>query len=589
MFKKISSRIIIFYSFLILVLTTFFLIYFSNLIRDINLDILEREMAEKIDFIIRDISDNNTIRQFHSKHFETRVHNLADLINLRITLVNMNGDVYADTSAEPDRMDNHRYRVEIMEAIEEGKGDSIRYSNTLRTHMLYYAEKQNDFIIRLAKPLYEIDASVLKTQRTIIITGAILLAIALIINILISRYITRPISTAIDFADNFSNGDFSSRIKDYNDDEIGSLQRALNKLADNLQLEINNMLIEQNKLKTVIENNHDAIAVINNDKRIVIANDSFKKLWGMGQPVEDRVYFTIIRNSSLNAKIDYILNNESGTFFEEDINNSSYEVYITPINEETSHVNSEASQGILLVLHDITERKKIETLKTELVGNLSHELKTPIAIQKGYLETIRENLGNKEMCSDFIHNALTNLERQNYIINDMLKLNMLETTPYFQLEKVELDEVIINCINILSPKSSAKNIHVRRKYDTPLPEVEATKFLCEEIFFNLIDNALNYNIENGEIFISSRENENNLHILISDTGVGIPSESIGRIFERFYRVDKSRSRNSGGTGLGLSIVKHAAELLKWEVSVESEIGRGTTFIVTIPFTTFAAK
>ncbi|HMB20579.1 MAG TPA: ATP-binding protein, partial [Spirochaetota bacterium] len=156
-------------------------------------------------------------------------------------------------------------------------------------------------------------------------------------------------------------------------------------------------------------------------------------------------------------------------------------------------------------------------------------------------------------------------------------------------EKVELDEVIINCINILSPKSSARNIHVLRKYDYPLPEVEATKFLCEEIFFNLIDNALNYNIENGEIVISSKETENSLRISISDTGVGIPSESIGRIFERFYRVDKSRSRNSGGTGLGLSIVKHAAELLKWEVSVESEIGRGTTFIVTIPFTTFAAN
>jgi len=189
MFKKISSRITIFYSFLILILTTFFLIYFSNLIRDINLDILEREMAEKIDFIIRDISANNKVRQFHSKDFETRIQNLADLINLRITLVNMNGDAYADTSAEPDRMDNHRYRVEIMEAIEEGKGNSIRYSNTLRTHMLYYAERHKDVIIRLAKPLFEIDASVLKTQRTIIITGAILLAIALIINILISRTI----------------------------------------------------------------------------------------------------------------------------------------------------------------------------------------------------------------------------------------------------------------------------------------------------------------------------------------------------------------------------------------------------------------
>jgi two-component system, OmpR family, phosphate regulon sensor histidine kinase PhoR len=589
MLKKISSKILIVNSFLILILTTFFLIYFSNFIRNVHLEILEREMAEKINFIVRDIAVNNKIRRLDSKKSETRIQNLADLINLRITLVNMDGDVYADTSAEPDHMDNHLYRVEIMEAIDNGSGDSIRYSNTLRTHMLYYAEKHKDVIIRLAKPLYEIDASVAKTQRAILITGAILLAIATIINILISRFITRPISLAIDFADNFSNGDFSSRIHNYNEDEIGNLQRALNKLADNMQLEIQNMLIEQNKLKTVIENNQDAIAVINNEKRIVMANDAFKKLWGLGQPVEDRIYFSIIRNSSLNAKIDYILNNQSETFFEEDFNNASYEIYITSISEETGQVNSESQRGILVVLHDITERKRIETLKTELVGNLSHELKTPIAIVKGYLETIQENPGDANMCREFIQNALTNLERQNFIINDMLKLNMLETIPALMLENVDLHEIIINCTNILSPKASAKSIQIRTEFNITLPTVEATQFLCEEIFFNLLDNALNYNMENGEIVISSDETADSLNISISDTGVGIPPGSIGRIFERFYRVDKSRSRNSGGTGLGLSIVKHAAELLKWEVSVESEIGRGTTFTITIPHSTFATK
>ncbi len=590
MFKKISSKIIIFYSLLILIVTIFFLIYFSNLIRDIHLNILEREMSEKIDFITLQLSDNNKNSfQFKSANIDSRTQNLSRLINLRITFVAMDGEVYLDTSAEPDRMDNHRYRVEIMEAIEDGNGDSIRYSNTLKTHMLYYAEKHGNVIIRLAKPLYEIDTSVAKTQRAIIITGAILLAIALMLNILISRYITRPITTAIDFADNFANGDFSSRIKNYNDDEIGQLQRSLNTLADNLTAEINNMLMEQNKLKTVIENNQDAIAVIDTDKNIVIANDSFKKLWGMGQPVESRIYFTIIRNSSLNAKIDYVLQVGSGTFFEENINRSSYEVYLTPIDEAETGEKAPSLHGILLILHDITERKKIEILKTELVGNLSHELKTPIAILKGYLETIRENLNDPATCRDFINNALYNLERQNSIINDMLKLNMLETTPFFSMEQVDVGEVIENCVHILSPKFSGRDITITKNYTvSPPTAVNANKFLSEEIFFNLIDNAINYNIEGGSINISTSETRNYFMISINDTGVGIPESSLERIFERFYRVDKSRSRNSGGTGLGLSIVKHAADLLNWEVTVSSTIKEGTTFTVTIPYSQIAS-
>ena len=589
MFKKISSRIIIFYSLLILILTIFFLIYFSNLIRDIHLDILEREMAEKIDFITLQLSGNdNDSFQFKSASFDARTQELSNLINLRITFVAMDGEVYVDTSAEPDRMDNHRYRVEIMEAMEEGYGDSIRYSNTLKTHMLYYAEKHGNVIIRLAKPLYEIDTSVARTQRAIIITGAILLAIALMLNIIISRYITRPITTAIDFADNFANGDFSSRIKNYNDDEIGQLQRSLNTLADNLTAEINNMLMEQNKLKTIIENNQDSIAVIDTDKRIVIANDAFKKLWGMGQPVEERIYFTIIRNSSLNAKIDYVLHKAAGSFFEENINGSSYEVYLTPISEANARKDTGSLQGILLILHDITERKKIETLKTELVGNLSHELKTPIAILKGYLETIRENLNNPGTCRDFIQNALANLERQNSIINDMLKLNMLETTPFFSMEKVDIGDVIENCIHILQPKSSAKDLTITANFDvTPPTGVNSNRFLSEEIFFNLIDNAINYNAEGGSVYISTSETRNYFIISINDTGIGIPESSLERIFERFYRVDKSRSRNSGGTGLGLSIVKHAAELLNWEVTVTSTVKEGTTFTVAIPYSQVA--
>jgi two-component system phosphate regulon sensor histidine kinase PhoR len=578
MLHRTGTKLILLYSLLIIILTLFLLFFFSNLVRDVHLKILTREMAEKIEHIALELridnpSPTDTIPRV-SRDFPRR---MSAIIGLRITLVDTSGRVIGDSSTESDAMDNHQYRQEILQAAADGSGSSIRYSNTLRTGMLYYAKKHQGLYIRVAKPLYEVDTSVATARKTVLITGIILLIIALVLNILISRYISRPITRSIEFANRFAEGDLSTRIHNYRDDEIGELQRALNHLADSMDAKISNLLIEQSKLRTVIESIHDPIAFIDSGMKIMIANKSFINLWSTGsaENTEGKLYYTIIRHSTINSKIEYSLKTQSTAFFEDQIGGLRYEVFLNTIREYSK------LQGLLLVLHDITERKKIEQLKTDLVGNLSHELKTPIAIVKGYLETIGRNLDRRDMCEEFVAGALTNIDRQASIINDMLKLNMIETTSFVKEEKIHVEDIISNCVKILSPRTQGMNITLEhRRLSSPEP-VNGNAFLAEEIFFNIIDNAINYNRENGSVTITTSENERNITVEIRDTGIGIPADSMDRIFERFYRVDKGRSRNTGGTGLGLAIVKHSAQLMGWDVQVSSS-DAGTSFSILIP-------
>ena len=233
-------------------------------------------------------------------------------------------------------------------------------------------------------------------------------------------------------------------------------------------------------------------------------------------------------------------------------------------------------------MRDVTEKNKIDSFKRELVGNLSHELKTPITIAKGYLETIKNIPDDNEQRIKFIDKTISNLNRQNAIIGDMLKLNMLETTNVFEKENVKMENLISGIIDILTPKFADKELIIKYNKTSFDFTVKANRFLIEHVFFNIIDNAASYNTYNGKIIIENIISGSSAIVSIRDTGIGIPEELRERIFERFFRVDKARSRETGGTGLGLSIVKHCLEILNWDIKVKSSSGNGSEFIITIP-------
>ena len=560
---------------LIVLLVLFFLLFFSNLVRETQLTILKREMKSKVDFI--DLVIKERYGSFSLKELKKNrlsVGKLAKIIQLRITIIDQKGIVLVDSEIdEVSTLDNHRYRVEIKNSQKNQYGDSVRYSTTLQTDMLYYAKAAGPVILRLAKPLYEIEESLSAVKKVIIFSGIFVLLTAFFIIIYISRKITRPINETVNFAREFSHGDYSRRILNYSEDEIGYLQRSLNNMADTIVDKIESLVFEQNKLEITLESISDGIAVVDENKRIHIANSAFSRMVDSDFEMKGSLYFEAIRSHALNAKIEYVLGRGVAAKFEEKfISGTLCEVNLNPIKERNT------LQGILVVLHDITEKKRIEQIKTELVGNMSHELKTPLTIMKGYLETISENIHNAELSSEFIQKAIDNADRQNSIINDILKLSMLETSNDFLVEKINLREVIETCIDLLSPKAAGRDIAIHKKVDVLDAVIKGNRFLSEEVFFNIIDNAVNYNRESGTVAIHAEKGKTSTVITIKDTGIGIPEDSLDRIFERFYRVDKSRSRATGGTGLGLSIVKHAADLLGWRITASTS-KEGTSFTI----------
>ncbi len=579
MLKRISSKIIISTSLLIVSLVFFLIIFINKTLIDTQISIFKGEMREKIRFVeLAFQQDEKLYSADYLKKNSRFVKRLADIINLRITIINHQGAVLADTRVKDGAgLDNHLYRPEIQYALKNSRGESIRYSDTLRIDMLYTARKSRNLILRIAKPLYEVERIQQESSRTLLAAGIIVILLSITIIVIISRRISSPIQEAISFARIFAKGDYNKRILNYNNDEIGTLQKSLNKLADTIHEKINNYIFEKRKLEITIESISDGIAVIDSNKRIVINNSAFKSILDIDAEVIMKIYYEVIRSRNLNSEIEKTMEKGTFTHFEEEfLNGRVCKIFINPIKDEST------IQGMLVVLRDITESKKIDRMKTELIGNMSHELKTPIAILRGYIETIQENISNREMTEELLQKAHTNVERQSALINDILKLNMIEQGPGFLTEKVNLREILGSCLDILKPKADKKNITVNiNSWDSDLV-IEGNRFLAEEVFFNLMDNAINYNHPNGEVNIKMMRNAGGSpSIEILDTGVGIPEDSLERIFERFYRVDKSRSRLTGGTGLGLSIVKHAAELLEWQIDVKSG-SSGTIFIIRIP-------
>ncbi len=573
--NRFSNRILISYSLLLSLLVLVMFGFFNEIIYNTHLDIIKREMLEKLSLIDLNIKRLNLKYPDDELLIADESNVIADIIGLRVTLVDFSGKVFADSEVKDvSKMDNHLQREEISAAMNSRKSYSIRHSSSVNTEMLYYVKKSDNFLIRVAKPLDEIHIGLDKNRKVVMIFLICTASIGIMIVMIIARRMTRPIIETRKFAEKFASGHFDSRILNYRDDEIGSVQRALNKLANTVVDKMTLLASEKLKLSTALETIPDGIALIRAGRTVEFANRSFMKIFGIEKPVKGQFFYEVIRSRSINEKIEEAIIKREPLSFERESNGGIFEIFITPVEDSSS------KPPLLIVMHDITEKKRIDRIKSDLVGNVSHELKTPVTIIKGYLETISKQLDDKDLVKQLIARAIENADRQNALINDILKLNRIETAFEFIQEDIELVEIIRECEKIIKTKAAAKKVEIVFKEHEPAIIEKANRFLAEEIFFNIIDNAVNYNHQGGKVVIELNNDKENMVCSITDTGTGIPAESLDRIFERFYRVDKSRSRSTGGTGLGLSIVRHAAELLGWRVTATSS-DEGSRFNIII--------
>lgn len=515
---------------------------------------------------------------------------LKSYTDARTTFIRGDGIVIGDSDYDARQMDNHAEREEVKEAIENGIGQSVRSSETVGESLIYVAIPYNSpadgemYIVRLAMSLKEVEGSI--DQLTVVLIAGlwILCAVAAIISYRIALSLTKPLEQITKVAKRIKNMDYRARVKATKHDEIGELGTAINAMADSLQVQMSRIKQNENQLESVLANMINGVVMIDVHGIILLMNRRAEEVLGFSArelvgrhfaEAKQQYELAQIIQEALDTKEH--LREEITFYFPEE---RLLELNLVPVRENEDGEFS----GVLLVLQDVTAIRRLERMRSEFVANVSHELKTPIAAVKGFAETLLGGaVKDEETARSFLQIIYDESERLNRLIGDILELSKVESrrAPLI-FSPVEIDGFIDKTVTLLESEASRKGIKLERDVESGL-YLEADEDRLRQIMMNLLSNGINYTPEGGRVTIRIfAHGEDFVRIQISDSGIGIPKKDLPRIFERFYRVDKARSRNSGGTGLGLSIVKHLVELHKGTISVSSTVGAGTTFTIDLP-------
>ena len=490
---------------------------------------------------------------------------------IRFTVVNKEGEVIFDN--EKSELENHKNREEVIEAFDSGFGSSVRFSSTLSINMVYCATKINDnMVIRSSVPVNNIKVFTSGAFKyyVFIVLGVFLLS--LILSIKLVKVIVYPIKELEKVTAKIASGNLNKRAVVGSYDEIGVLAQTFNNMADQLEIKINDSLDKQNKLEAILESMESGVIAVDNNEKIILSNPYSKKLFDLeGDVIGKKISACII---------DYDLIN----FIREVPDIGSKEIKLFhPVEREIrvkkAPIISEGKSqiGIVITLQDITDIKRLENMRSEFVANVSHELKTPLTSIKGFSETLRY-VDDFETKNKFLNIIDKESERLTNLISDILVLSNIENLNRMDNGKFKPREVIENVIDIVKREADKKQINIEfiNKFDG---NIVGSKDKFHQLALNLIENAIKYSNENGNVKIITTSNKEYFIFKVIDDGIGIPKNDIPRIFERFYRVDKSRSTR--GTGLGLAIVKHIVKLFNGDITVDSEVGVGSSFTVKI--------
>ena len=565
--------------FLIIVLTSAFIVYFAskevrkNYLR--NLECTLENYARLIEkFVSTSVAAND------QPQIESITKKLANELGIRCTIIAKDGTVLGDSEEDPAKMEDHSNRPEVIAALQSGVGSCVRHSDTLKKEMLYIAvpivyQDRIIGIIRTSSFIENVQRSLSAITKNIIGTTLFITFLALVLSIITTQAYTKPIRDIAKAANRIREGDFKTRLYIKRRDELGVLAESLNEMARELEDYFLSLKEEQEGLKTILSSMVEALVVLNKDGEIVTVNQNFVDI--MNESPDDIIgkrYWEYIRESDFAELIEHVVKTKK--FMTKEIKLTD-KIYLT----SCSIVKDIPEIRIIIVMHEITELKRLEEVKTDFVANVAHELKTPLTAIKGFAETLEDEASENNR--RFIKIIRTNTDRLINIVSDLLVISNLEhKKENIEVKEFDLEKLIENSLTIEHKKLEEKNIDVTFDFECSIPQFKGDPFLIEQMMINLLDNAIIYTEKNGEIHIEASEEENTLIIVIKDTGIGIPTEHLPRIFERFYVVDKSRSRQFGGTGLGLSIVKHIVLSHNGEIRVESTVGEGTTFIITLP-------
>lgn len=579
----------LFVSYFIVMLTCILIISHSlNVIfKKEYLTAIRNDLVARTTLILMALEEENFKPKGHGG-LEGYVRDLGKTSSTRITWIDRNGDVVADSDADPAGMENHANRPEVRSALQGKPKFSLRYSRTLGEGMQYYAypvKKDTEIagVIRAAIPVSRLEYGPTSRRVEFLVSVILTAIVAATVSFLTTRGIAGALQRMQKAAMLFSGGNYKSRSPVSDIAEIGDMANTLNHMMDEIEGQFNTITQQTTEQSAILESMNEGVIAVDNDDRVMILNTTAAQMLDIKpDTAKGNMIQEVMRNSVIQRFISKV-RAESATICEEFTIRGEGTRIVQATGKSLIGVNG-AQLGILVVLNDVTQFRKLENIRKDFVANVSHELRTPITSIKGYTEAlltgiIDDNAKTKEFLAVIERQA----DRLGAIIDDLLSLSALEQNDGFSsiaVMPMKVCDVISAAVVSCMDKSEASNTRITVDCD-PGISANLNGRLMEQAIFNLIDNAVKYT-PNGDVNVSVQILANQVCIQVKDTGCGISEEDLPRIFERFYRVDKARSRKLGGTGLGLSIVKHIVAAHRGHVEAESTPGVGSTFSIYIP-------
>jgi two-component system phosphate regulon sensor histidine kinase PhoR len=504
----------------------------------------------------------------------------------RVTIIRPDGSVLADSQHDPESMENHADRAEVRAALEGRRGVAYRRSSTLGRDLCYLAlpieyRGRPGYVLRAALPLKGLSDAIADVRARILWASSVAAALALLMAYFFSRSFTQRIRRLQAFAEGLMRSRLPAKLARDANDELGELAASLSRTAGQLHELVDNVSLESARREAILASMVEGVLAVDNQLRVTFCNASFGRAVGMRGPVPEHLpVVELVRDPRFIDMLGRVLVTHESVKQRMQLaaaEGRAFEVQAAPLSMG-------ARRGAIAILHDITDLERLERVRKDFVANVSHELRTPLTAIRGYAETLLDGaLEDQENNRKFLEIIRSHSIRLNNIASDLLVLSELESgRPPAAPEPVPVQAALDSAIRTLESEAAVRGVNLRAGGLEPA-RVMGHRIRLEQAFVNLLDNAVKFNRPGGEVRVETHlTGDGKVRVVISDTGIGIPSEDVPRIFERFYRVDKARSREVGGTGLGLSIVKHVIERMGGCITVASELGKGTSFTITLP-------
>lgn len=562
-------------------------IFTAQTMESMNLNSIEDRLVSESYVLSQVMGEYLTDDRF--KDMNKLIDQVSRQLNARITVIDNTGKVIGETSYNANKMENHLTRPEVKQAVEGKTGKQIRYSTTLQVDFMYIAQpiyKNGNVvgIVRLSTPVHEIKGIMRSINKNILLALIPGLVLSLILVYRITISITRPIKEIKNAAVEITQGKLDTTINVMGNDEVSELAKAIDFMADSLQEKINSIRDKNTRMEAILSSVVSGIIAVDSNENILFINPKAQAMLNISEgDIEGKHLLEVIRNNKIDNMIKGILENKSFEEYEITLNYPAEQV-LRLYSNAIKYPESNIIIGIIIIIQDITEIRKLEKMRSEFVANVSHELKTPLTSIKGFVETLKAGaIEDQDTAIRFLNIIEDESDRLNRLISDILSLSELENKKIkTRSETIHTVDKIMEIVSLLQTQAGNKNIKLMAKVEPDVRNLKGDPDQFKQMMINLVDNAVKYTPEGGSVEVSASNYGNDVVIKVKDTGIGISKEHIPRLFERFYRVDKARSRNVGGTGLGLAIVKHIVMHFEGKIEVNSEVGRGTEFTLQIP-------